>query len=386
MPPPDHPSSSGPDEGESEAGSLERTEFPCEICGAPTVWDPEADALACEHCGGRRAVPRAREEILERPLEDAGTSARGLGLETRALHCDTCGATVLLDEVATAETCTFCGSSNVLAQEARRNALRPESLVPLDVGRAAAEAGFRSWLGRGWFRPAALKSLRRFDATGVYVPYWTFDAQVRSRWSADAGHFYWTTQVVPVVHRGKLRMRTRRVRRVRWVPAWGTREDGYDDLLVNASRGVPDALAARLGPFDTAALVPYRPEYLAGWRAEEYQLDLEGGWQRGRAAIVAEQERRCARDVPGDTQRALQVSNALRGVRWKHVLLPLWTVSYRHGGKRYTVLIHGQSGRIHGEKPISWVKIVLFALALFALGATLLGLLAPAGMVGWIAT
>jgi DNA-directed RNA polymerase subunit RPC12/RpoP len=41
----------------------ERTDFPCEQCGAPTVWDPDADALACEYCGHTRAVPRADARV-----------------------------------------------------------------------------------------------------------------------------------------------------------------------------------------------------------------------------------------------------------------------------------------------------------------------------------
>jgi hypothetical protein len=363
-----------PDEApEPGAGALDASAapsgFPCAVCGAPTTWDPDHDALACEHCGARREVPRAEGKILERPLEEAGAAARGLGLETRALRCRTCGAVVALDGPLTSTHCVFCGSANVLAQEANRNALRPESLLPLDIGRAAVEQGFRRWLRGLWFRPGALKRLKSFDAVGLYVPYWTFDAAVHSDWSADAGHYYYVTTMVPVMHKGRMSMRPQRVRKVRWTPAWGKRDDTYDDLLLNASRGVPDDLAARLGGFDTRKLVPYRPEYLAGWRAEEYQLDLEQAWTAARARIVATQEGRCAGDVPGDTHRNLRADHEITGVRWKHVLLPMWSLAYDFGGKRYTVLVHGQSGRVHGRAPWSVPKLVLAFLALAALAA-----------------
>ncbi len=374
IPDPDRSGASSPEvEPTSEAARLG---FPCATCGAPSVWDPETDALACEHCGTSRPVPRAEGTILERPLEDAGLAARGLGLEARAVRCLTCGASVALPSLATAASCAFCGSSNVLAQEANRNALRPESVIPLDVGRSAAEQHFRRWLGGLWFRPGALKRLKRFEAVGVYVPYWTFDAQVHSDWSADAGHYYYETQMVPVMRHGRLRLEVRRVQKVRWVPAWGKRDDSFDDLLVNASRGVPDALSAKLGGFDTKKLVPYRPEYLAGWRAEEYQLDLEQSWVLARDRIVQQQQRRCAGDVPGDTQRNLQVSNDISGVRWKHVLLPIWTLTYPFGGKSYTVLVNGQSGRVHGEAPLSWIKILLLVLGLAMVALTIAGIAA----------
>jgi hypothetical protein len=257
----------------------------------------------------------------------------------------------------------------VLPQARNRHLLRPESLVPLDVCHDSAERGFRRWLKGLWFRPSALKRLQRFDALGVYVPYWTFDARVHSEWSADAGHYYYVTRTVPVRVGGQLRMQRQRVRKVRWVPAWVARDDTYDDLLVNASRGVPDELVVKLGGFDTRGLVPYRPEYLAGWRAEEYQLDLEDGWERARETILRTQNARCAGDVPGDTHRRLSVDTDIDGVRWKHVLLPMWSLSYELGGKRYSVLVHGQTGHVVGRAPYSWVKLLLLALAVLAVVA-----------------
>ena len=347
-----------------EARPSEQVDFPCPNCAARLTWKPALDALFCEYCNHEMPVPRDEGTILERPLEEAGEAARGLGREVRVSQCDNCGARVTFEEVATSKRCVFCGSSSVLAQEANRNAIRPESLIPLDVGRETVEANLRKWTRRLWFRPNAIKNLKTFEALGIYVPCWTFDCEVDSDWSADAGHYYWVTQMVPVMVNGKLRMRAQRVRKVRWVPAWGKRHDRYDDLLVHASKGIPEGLAKKLGSFDTRELVPYRPEYLAGWRAEEYQRDLEQSWEIGKQRIVANQESRCAGDVPGDTHRFLRVHNTIRGVHWKHVLLPMWTVTYKYADKSYTVLVHGQNGRVHGQAPFSWVKILLLALGI----------------------
>ncbi len=284
----------------------------------------------------------------------------------RVARCGTCGARVSFDEAATSRLCVYCGSPSVLEQEANRNAIRPESLVPLDVGRAKAEESFRRWLGGLWFRPGALKRGQRFEATGVYVPFWTFDCRVHSEWSADAGHYYWVTQTVWVNVNGRRMPRTQRVRKVRWVPAWGARDDAFDDLLVHASAGQPRKLVQELGTFDTAGLVPYRPEYLAGWHAEEYQVDLEQGWAEGLAQVEERQRSRCAGDIPGDTHRNLRVKNTVSDVRWKHVLLPVWSIAYRYKGKPYAVLVHGQTGLVSGEAPLSWGKILGLFLAVAA--------------------
>jgi DNA-directed RNA polymerase subunit RPC12/RpoP len=337
---------------ESEPAESQKTEFPCSNCGAHMSWDPASDALSCAYCGTKLQVPRGEGTILERPIEDAGSAARGLGIDAKVGRCGNCGARVAFAGPSISEVCTYCGSSSVLEQAANRNAIRPESLVPLDVSKDQVRASFEKWLKGLWFRPSALKRTKDFHAIGIYAPFWTFDARVHSDWSADAGYTYY-------VQVGK-----QRVRRVRWVPAWGARDDGYDDLLVDASVGVPDDLVVKLGGFDTRTLVPYRPEYLAGWRAEEYQLDLEGAWKAGQQEIVRRQIALCSSDVPGDTQRNLQVRNRISGVRWKHVLLPVWSLQYRFQGKVYTVLVSGQTGRVAGHAPWSWVKILVLLMFL----------------------
>ncbi len=353
----------------------EQRQFPCKNCGADMTWDPTADVLLCSHCDAKVPVPRAEAQIVERPLEAAGEAARGFGVETRTATCKNCGAKVSYEGRDTALECAFCGAPAVLEESSYRNALRPESLIPLGIGADKVEQSFRTWIGALWFRPNALKLTRQFEAKGVYVPCWTFDAIADSQWSADAGFYYTTMELRPVMVNGKVQMRMVPVQKVRWEPAWGRRHDTYDDLLVHASRGLSRELAGKLGAFDLKALVPYRPEYLAGWRAEEYAVDLEAGWKNALEEVVSSQDARCSHDVPGDTQRNLRVHNVVSNVRWKLMLLPVWTLSYRYNQKPYTVLIHGQTGRIVGHAPYSFWKIFLFVLAILG-GIGLLVLLA----------
>ena len=85
--------------------------------------------------------------------------------------------------------------------------------------------------------------------------------------------------------------------------------------------------------------------------------------------IRTRQKELCARDVPGDTHRYLRVRNQFSDVRWKLMLLPMWSVSYQLGGKSYAVLVHGESGRVAGEAPFSGVKVGLAVLTVAALVA-----------------
>ena len=70
-----------------------------------------------------------------------------------------------------------------------------------------------------------------------------------------------------------------------------------------------------------------------------------------------------ARQVPGDTQRNLQVTAEFSGRTFKHVLVPVWLVSYRYAGKPYQIAVNGWTGAIAGERPYSAAKIALAVLA-----------------------
>ena len=70
------------------------------------------------------------------------------------------------------------------------------------------------------------------------------------------------------------------------------------------------------------------------------------------------------------TQRNLRVQNLISNVRWKHILLPLWSLNYRYRDRSFTVLVHGQTGHVVGEAPLSWLKILLAIAAAGAVVAT----------------
>ena len=81
----------------------------------------------------------------------------------------------------------------------------------------------------------------------------------------------------------------------------------------------------------------------------------------------------CAGQVPGDTHRNLQVSADYSGQTFKHVLVPVWLLTYQYGRKTYQVVINGYTGATAGKYPKSWVKILIAVLlVLLAAGAVVL--------------
>lgn len=360
------------------SANADATASRCPQCNGDMHYDAAAQSMLCAHCGHSFAVPdsEGRRSVVEHDLEHglARARSRGYGTPVRTSLCQECGAAVSFSASLTATRCDFCGSSQVLSQEENRNVLRPESLVPFGIDREAAQAKFSAWLKGLWFRPSNLaREARVVELSGVYIPYWTFDATVRSDWTAQAGYYYYVTETYTERDaQGNQVTKTRQVRKVRWQPAWGARTDEFDDVLVCASRGLPGNLAVKLEPFDTGALRPYDPSYLAGWKAEEYAVELNEGWKGAVERMESVQESRCRGDVPGDTHRALNVVNQFRDETFKHVLLPIWISSYRYGDEVYRFLVNGQTGEVSGKAPYSVPKIVLFVLFIAAIIAAVI--------------
>jgi hypothetical protein len=215
-----------------------------------------------------------------------------------------------------------------------------------------------------WFAPNNLLRLTRTDTvTGLYLPFWTFDAQVEADWSAEAGHHYYTTESF-TDSAGKVR--TRQVRHTRWQPASGHVSHFFDDQLVCASRGVHTRLVEAVSLFPTQELIPYDPSYVKGWLVEHYQLDLAEAAQDARRRMVNAVEALCARAVPGDTHRSLRVSPNFSNQTYK--------------GCAYQVVVNGVTGVIQGEYPKSWIKIALAVLAALVALALVLYAVGPEGL------
>ena len=100
-----------------------------------------------------------------------------------------------------------------------------------------------------------------------------------------------------------------------------------------------------------------------GWSVERYQVDLRQASLTSKQQMDSVIRQLCSRDVPGDTQRNLHVDSHYQGRTFKHILVPVWLVSYTYGRKNYQVVVNGYTGKMAGEHPKSWVKITLAILA-----------------------
>lgn len=372
--------------------------YPCERCGASLQFQPGQEMLSCDYCGHSQRIGETSDEpqaptipppdaalqwdaghkspeLVELPLED------GLNLdassrfteEIRTLSCPNCGAQIEMNPDLHASACPFCATP-VVTDTGTTRRIKPQGVLPFVLTEKQAHAAMENWLGRLWFAPNGLLDYARKGRkmTGIYSPFWTFDADTQSEYTGMRGDAYYVS--VPYTRRvnGRTERGTRQERRIRWHNVGGQVSRRFNDVLVLASTSLPRKYADGLKPWDLAALTSYRPEYLSGFNAEGYTVSLDHGHQTGRQEMARVIMNDARRDIGGDEQRINQIRTDYSAETFKHVLLPVWTAAYKYNGKSYRFVVNGQSGRVQGERPWSVVKIALAVIA---------GLVALAGIL-----
>lgn len=347
--------------------------FSCPACGAEAQWNPAKQALVCAFCGTTspaqvELTATGQETIQEHDLAAAlravPDSARGWQAKKISVKCQSCQAISVFDPERVGQRCDFCGSTALVPYEEIKEAFTPESLLPMKLSEDQVRDSIRRWYGSRWFAPNKLKGAALTDTVkGLYIPYWTFDAQVHADWTAESGYYYYETETYQDAD-GK--QQTRQVQKVRWQPSSGSVDHFFDDELVAASRGVQPNLLRKVEPFPTKQLTPYKAGYLSGWVVERYQIDLLAAARQAREAMDEKTTSLCAQEVPGDTQRNLNVTSDYSGQTFKHILVPVWLLTYGYGARTFQVVINGFTGAISGRYPKSWVKILLAVLGALA--------------------
>lgn len=351
--------------------------YPCAACGAQAQWNPAKQALVCGFCGTVTpftvdSAGEVRELDLAAALRDVPDGDRGWMAEKRTVQCQSCKAVSVFDPERVGQNCDFCGSPALVPYDEIKAPIRPESLLPFKVTEPSVREQIRRWYAGKWLAPNALRTKAMVDRVhGVYIPYWTFDAHAVCPWRAEAGHYYYTTEQ----YRDKEgRLQTRQIRHVRWEPASGEVRHFFDDEPIPGTHGVSHHLLRQVEPFPTGELIPYSTAYLSGFVVEHYQVVLLEAANHSQEQMKGKLREMSAAQVPGDTHRNLEIYPTFSGQTFKHVLVPLWLLTYTYGGKPWQVVVNGYTGAMAGDYPKSLWKIA--ALVLLAMIAVLIFVLA----------
>jgi len=329
-------------------------------------FEPESGQMKCGSCGHRQALEaqgRVQSHSLTEILKAEGEYFKPLGEQALQVQCGGCGGIVVFAPPEVAGICSFCGAAIVAQPKAADPLIAPDGVLPALIPKKKAQEQVRQWLGTRWFAPNALKRIAQPEGIGgVYLPFWTYDCDTNSSYSGERGeHYYDTEFYTETDSQGNTVQRTREVQHTRWYSASGAVSRGFIDVLIPATRAVPEARLNKLQPWDLPALCPYEPGYLAGFKAQRYQVEPAAGFAEAQGLMRSAIERDVRRDIGGDEQRIDNIDTTYSNVMFRHLLLPVWIGAYRFQNKVYHVVVNARTNEVQGERPYSVWKIAMLA-------------------------
>jgi ribosomal protein S27E len=359
--------------------------FPCPGCSADMKFDPAAGMMKCPFCGRTAAVPASATPAATvagaghaitsptpghidcHPLEEFLAKAGAAHLTTMSpqaleVHCGACGSSVTFQPPEVAGSCPFCGSAIVAQAKAADPLVAPDAVLPAKVGKPQAQSAVKDWLSSRWFAPNALKTMARQEGiNGVYLPFWSYDADTASNYIGQRGinrtetEFYTDSQ-------GNRQTRSRTV--TDWYPCSGHVDVSFTDVLIAASRSVQESKLNGLQPWGLESLQVYEPGYLAGFKAQRYQVELPDAYTEAKQVMAGGINQEICRNIGGDEQRVISVDSTYSNVGFRHLLLPVWIGAYRFQNKAYQVVVNAATGHVQGERPYSVIKIAMLVIAI----------------------
>lgn len=344
--------------------------YPCSSCGAILVFEPKDGMLACPYCGHKEVIPTSAEQVQERSYEEYLKPRQGqlqvLAQNALEVQCSSCGAIVTFVPPEVARECDFCGAKIVAQPKSADPTVAPEGVLPFHVTKPQATANVKQWISSRWFAPNALKKFATPEAIdGVYLPFWTYDANTTSYYTGERGEYYYVTETYTETDaQGRSETKTRQVRHTRWWPVSGTVSRWFDDILIPASKSLPVNRLNALEPWDLPEIKPYDPAYLSGFKAQRYQVELPEGFEQAKAIAARVIDSDVRRDIGGDEQRVSDIRTHYSAITFKHLLLPVYAGAYRLNQKVYQVVVNGRTGEVQGDRPYSFWKIAILVLSI----------------------
>ena len=274
------------------------------------------------------------EECFDEDFQDEEINIAETKKETDK-KCPNCDGVLDFDPETGGLVCPYCGYKKEI-EETEKGALD----------------NFKSWLKRKFFCPKRAKeNIKPGKIKGIYLPYWTFDANTSSKYTGKYGidkHYN---------SEGKDKVKTD------WYITSGHYEEFINDELIIATTNHDNSILRGLEPFNTEDNVSYKPEYVAGFGAERYSIGLKDAFKKAKEFIKSHINSKITEKIKyannADKSTITNLETVFSNVTYKYLLLPVWVSSFEYNGKVYQFMINGQTGKISGKTPISDLRVLI---------------------------
>lgn len=314
--------------------------FKCSNCGGNIVYDAVRKQMRCPHC-------------------DSVDSQHKVTGEQSSLHnCINCGAPIEVSDYTSAAPCEHCGCY-LIFDERVEGQYRPHLMIPFGVSKEKAKEIMRERFKKKAFTPSNFLEDNMLEKmTGIYVPFFLYDINVRCDYHAEGTkRRTWTSGNTEYTETSYYD-----VTRDMYVD--------FDKIPVDASIAMDDSIMDLMEPYNYGALEGFKEEYMSGFCGEMYNSDGDSLRPRAKKKAVDNAETMLRESLAGyNSLRVIHKNTYTQDNATNYTLMPVWHYKYSYGGKSYDYYINGQTGKAVGRTPVSKAKLLGY-------GATVWGMLA----------
>jgi hypothetical protein len=226
--------------------------------------------------------------------------------------------------------CAYCGSVHVIAMDKTTELVEPDAIIPMALDQKQVLLKLIRWVEKNQIQ----SQVKVEPPRGLYLPVWAFDL---------IGSIPWSGRVI---------------RDKREVPVSGESPANFNDVCVPGSSKLARLIQELLPEYSLATAPAYDPRFLAGWPAQVYETTMSDAALEARHISVE----KIRRDIRAGHDTVIDLrceASAISITSYRLILLPVWVTEYTFEGETHRVVINGQTGTIHGEKPKHGLKDLL---------------------------
>ena len=334
----------------------ELKEYKCPNCGGRLEFDTQTQKLKCPFCEGV-----FDPELFDEETDFVVSNEQWNDSDLLMYTCNSCGGTIMADEQTAASSCPYCGNPIVVTGNVS-GIYKPKKVIPFAFDKKQAKEKYREFLKGKPLLPPAFRSDAVIDEIkGIYVPYWIFDGKAnagmwfdatRSHSWSDGEYNYHETSYYKVFRSGRV---------------------DFSDIPVDATSKIADDLTESIEPFDATQAKDFSSNYLPGYYADKYDVDVEESRKIANSRISNSTASLFSSTTAGyDTCVPSSSRISIVNGRQEYVMYPVWLLNVKYDGKIYPFAMNGQTGKFVGELPTDKGRYLSILLGVFLGGTALL--------------
>ncbi len=275
-------------------------------------------------------------------------------------NCERCDWIFLLPSDVPSR-CPHCGKSELVWLDAEMGkpvcTQPPELFIPFSVAPVRVKQSVVQFAKELWFAPEDLMA-QKLSARlqKLYLPLWLVDTAVNAQWEAEMGFNY-----KAISHREQFKddnwvTTQHKETRIRWEQRIGTLDRQYDNVRAPALEEQA-AIEKQLGKVKRGEERPYQPNALTDTLICLPNRPPDDAWSDAQVAIQKIAAKECQLAATADHQRSYRWSAEYHNQHWTQLLYPIYATHYLDDdNKAKMIFIHGQTGKLVGERYVSLQK------------------------------